>query len=213
MLIISDSRLKLISPYIDYIIQHEKLPYKIEVEAVKGANLEIIEETGARLLKENQYHLVLVCGGVNDLTVLNHATGRVSPVFDDLGCLVDTLTDKLHSLKETLGSYTQYLIIGQITGLHMNTYNKDKSDHDILQRIIGGGMRYVNRVVCSINEENQVIPPWWFSDIHTYDKMSRRYLDKYVKFHDGLHPDNILLMRWAEAIVASMSKNIQNCYQ
>ena len=115
-------------------------------------------------------------------------------------------------LKDKLGAYTQYLVLGQLTGIDLNTFNKGKTDYDELQTIINEGMWHVNRVICSINEENQLIPPWWFSDIHTYDNKSGSYLNKFVKFHDGLHPDDLLLMRWAEAIVKSMTKNLQNHY-
>ena len=52
---------------------------------------------------------------------------------------------------------------------------------------------------------------WWFSDIHTFVKQTQSYPDKYAKFHDGLHPDEILLMHWMETIIKAMSKDIQNC--
>ena len=38
------------------------------------------------------------------------------------------------------------------------------------------------------------------------------HLNKYVNFDDGLHPDTIPLMQWADKIVKSMSTNIQNWY-
>ena len=108
--------------------------------------------------------------------------------------------------------FMQCLIICQITGIDMNIYNKGITDHGRLQEIINGGVRYVNRVVCSINEENVMIPPWTFPDIHVYDKKDQVYIDKYIKFSDGLHPDDLLLMKWVEAFAKCIRINLQNCY-
>ena len=38
-----------------------------------GADLAQLERIGLKLLGDKQYHLVLVCGGINDLTKLNRA--------------------------------------------------------------------------------------------------------------------------------------------
>ena len=94
----------------------------------------------------------------------------------------------------------------------MNTYNKGKTDHHNLQNMINGGEHYINCVVCSVNQQNGVIPLWWFSDIHVYDRPVQKYIDKHMKFEDGLHPDDLLLMDWAEAIIKSMKINLRNCY-
>ena len=157
--------------------------------------------------------MVLACGGINELTKLNRASWIVSLRFDDLGHMMNTMTDKLHNLISSLEACTQYLIVGQLPGIHLNTFNKGKTDYDELQNVIDEGIRHINRVICSINEESGLILPWWLSDIHTFDKQTQCYLNKYVKFDDGLHPDTILLMKWAEKIVKSMSKNIQNWYE
>ena len=212
MLLLADSRLKTIEPHLNFIIKRDKLPFTITVEAKSGANLADLERIGLKLLDENQYHLVLVCGGINDLTKLNRSSWIVSPRFDDIGHLVDTMTDKLNKLVSALESCTQYLIIGQLPGIHFNTFNKGKTDYDELQNVMNEGIRHINRVICSINEEGGLIPPWWLSDIHTFDKQTQCHLNKYVKFKDGLHPNEILTMQWAEKIVKSMSKNIQNWY-
>ena len=212
VLILADSRLKTFNNYLSFVVQREKLPVNIEIKVVRGGRMEHMKELGLSVLGNEAYHLVIVAAGVNDLTVLNKRTCTVSPVFDDLGHLVDTITDKLHDLKNSLMACTQYLIICQITGIDMNTFNKGRTEHRVLQDIINGGVRYVNRVVCSINEENAMIPPWIFSDIHVYDKKEQKYIDKYIKFSDGLHPDDLLLMRWAEAFVKCITINLKNCY-
>ena len=212
VLILADSRLKKFNNYLSFVVQREKLPVNIEIKVVRGGRLENMKELGLSVLENESYHLVIVAAGVNDLTTLNKCTRTVSPVFDDLGQLVDIITDRLHDLKNSLMACTQYLIICQITGIDMNTFNKGRTDHDLLQDIINGGVRYVNRIVCSINEENAMIPPWTFSDIHIYDKKDKKYIDKYIKFSDGLHPDELLLMRWAEAFTKCIRINLQNCY-
>ena len=123
--------------------------------------------------------------------------------------MVDAITDKLHDVKGSLMAYTQYLVIGQITGIDLNIYNKGRTDWVILQQLLNSG---VNRVVCSINEENGMVPPWVFSDIHVYDKREEINMDKYVKYEDGLHPDSLLLMKWAEATIKSIKLNLRNCF-
>ena len=212
VLILADSRLRDFNNYLSFAIQQEKLPVEVEIKVVRGGQLDHMKELGLSVLENESYHLVLVAAGVNDLTILNKRTRNVSPVFDDLGHLVDTITDRLHDVKNSLMACTQYLIICQIPGMDMNTFNKGRTEHYLLQDVINGGIRYVNRVVCSINEENAMIPPWIFSDIHVYDKKQQKYIDKYVKFSDGLHPDDLLLMRWAEAFAKCIQINLRNCY-
>ena len=126
--------------------------------------------------------------------------------------MVDSITDKLHKVKDSLIACTQYLVFGQITGIDLNAYNKGRTQHDKLQSLINTGVREINRVVCSINEENGMIPPWVFSDIHVFDKREGHYVDKYVKYEDGLHPDELLLMKWAEATIKSIKINLRNCF-
>ena len=143
VLILADSRLKTFNNYLSFVVQREKLPVNIEIKVVRGGRMEHMKELGLSVLGNEAYHLVIVAAGVNDLTVLNKRTCTFSPVFDDLGHLVDTITDKLHDLKNSLMACTQYLIICQITGIDMNTFNKGRTEHRVLQDIINGGVRYV----------------------------------------------------------------------
>ena len=146
------------------------------------------------------------------MTKLNRGTWIVSPRFDDIGHLVDRMTDKLHNMIASLKSCTQKLIVGQLPGIHLNTFNKGRTDYDELQCMIDEGIRHIYRVIFSINKESGLIPPWWLSDIHTFDKQTQYHLNKCIKFDDGLHPDTISLMKWAEKIVKATSENIQNWY-
>ena len=99
MLILTDSRLKLVGKSLDFILQRDNLPFDIEIKVIRGGRLNDLRELGLEILKDAQYHLVLVAGGVNDLTTLNRSTWIVSPVFDDLGHMIDTITDGLHKTK------------------------------------------------------------------------------------------------------------------
>ena len=212
ILILADSRMLKLGTYLDFILERERLQFDIQIKIVKGGSLEDMKDLGLEILKDEAYHLVIVWAGINDLTDLNKAKRTVSPKFDDIWYMVDTITDKLHDLKSSLMAYTQYLVIGQITGIDMNDFNKGQTEYVVLQQLINSGIRDINRVVCSINEENGMIPPWTFSDIHVYDKRENAHVDKYIKYADGLHPDNLLPMKWAEATIKSIKINLRNCF-
>ena len=212
ILILADSRMKTLGTHLDFILQRENLPFDINIKVICGGGLEEIRKLGLQILKDEAYHLVIVWAGINDLTTLEKPTRKVSPKYDDIWHMVDAITDKLHDVKGSLLACTQYLVIGQITGIDLNSYNKGRTEYDTLQKLINSGVREINRVVCSINEENGMIPPWVFSDIHVYDKREEVHLDKYVKYEDGLHPDNLLLMKWAEATIKSIKINLRNCF-
>ena len=144
ILLLADSRLKTIKPHIDFVIKRDKLPFDITTEAKPRADLEELERIGLKLLGDKQYDLVLVCGGINDMTKLNRVSWIVSPRFCDLGHLVDTMTNKLHKLIALLESCTHYLIVGQLPRIQLNTYNKlkGKTDYDELQHVIDEGIQH-----------------------------------------------------------------------
>ena len=95
LLLLTASRLKLIGPDIQFLIQRDNLPYNVEVRAEPGAMLADLERIGLDLLYKKQYHLVIVYGGVNDLTNLNKSKWIVNPIYDDLAHMVDTITNML----------------------------------------------------------------------------------------------------------------------
>ena len=67
MLLLTDSRFKTIKTQLDFVII---INLQTTVEAKPGANLVELERVGLKMLEEKKYHLVLICGGINDLDCL-----------------------------------------------------------------------------------------------------------------------------------------------
>ena len=71
--------------------------------------------------------------------------------------------------------------------------------------MIDEGVVHVNRVIVNINEESGLVGPWLQNTVHALFKGKR--IHKYLRFHDGLHPDPQTKLLWSRLIAKSILTN------
>ena len=112
-LVIADSRGRDMTQRINYFCQQLDTKCTFEVITVPGARLDKLAYTADCHLTKTKYDLVYLFGGVNNLTE-KHSSGRITPIFSEVGTLVDCITDKFTSAKVSLERHSTP--VGQFFG-------------------------------------------------------------------------------------------------
>ena len=187
---------------------------RIKLIFVPGANIVSLTQVAVQELRSYQYDMVLLMGGVNDLTRKLRG-GTVQPVFQEVDTLVDTLYDRFEWSRWQLGRWCRKVAIGRLVGLDINRYNQRYqrrngsgglvTDYSHAQGVIDEAMIYLNKAISSLNTDSDVLAPWTLDTVHY--QLMQRYITKYFKLKDGLHLTNTLRARWAYKIVKAVCQN------
>ena len=154
---------------------------------------------------------VILLAGVNNLTKVEWSYDRsrrtVSPVFDNIPALVDSLTDSYTEAKMLLAREGHQCIICELTGLDINRYNKMTTYYEKHQDVINEGIPILNRTIYAMNHDDNLPTPFLQNSIHhknTKGKPCRKA--KYAKLYDGLHPDEKTAQVWLQQIIKAIKK-------
>ena len=109
-----------------------------------GARLETLVKLTENHLRMKHYDLLFILAGVNNLTVKS-SSRKVVPLYMEVPQLVDTLTDTLTSVNDTITSIGQNPVFCQLTGIDLNTYNNTSDEYNVQQQVINEGVMHVNR--------------------------------------------------------------------
>ena len=185
----------------------------VNVLAVRGANLLSIEDTATKELATNRYDQAYIMLGVNNLTKFWDFK-QVILAFDNIPALVNEMDNMYTHLKSKLQKYTPCVVVCHLIGMDILTYNISKTqraplivaDYPKMQGIINDSITYINRSIDSMNISSQVVGPWLEDTVHTSIKGKK--VNKYLRLHDGLHPDAPTKKLWAKKLAKAFLDNI-----
>ena len=88
--------------------------------------------------------------------------------------------------------------------LHFRHY--DSMQQNLIQAII-----LINKDIVTLNQKNNIVTPF-IADISLHKRGDgKKHRQLYKKFHDGTHPDDVTLRKWAEVMDKVMRRNSQIC--
>ena len=180
----------------------------VTVHALGGARIEnILETLDTHFPDKKSYDITYNFVRVNNLTKKGY-NGKVTPVFDNVPELVESLTDHYTKLKSDLSLRIRKVIISQIVGIDIDSYNRyyNEGFWYYHQLVINSALPILSHTINLINRDDEVKGPWITSTIH--DFVNHRQYNKYAKLKDGLHPHDTTKAKWAKLFVDSILKNI-----
>ena len=157
-------------------------------------------------LSPKKFDMIISMLGTNDL-LTRHYNGHFSPIYGDIGNLVDTITNKLQSCKAYLKQFSDYVVVCHVLGLDFDRYNKYQTDYRQQQRVLDDALPFLNQAIISINADDEITTPMLQDTLHTRTQGAR--FQKYHKLHDGFNPRSGITISWAEQLHRSVSKNIE----
>ena len=156
-------------------------------------------------LSEKKYDIIISMLGTNDL-LTRHLNGHFSSKYNDIGNLVDTMTDKFQLSKNYLKQFCKHIVVSHVLGLDFDRYNRYETDYSYSQRLLDEAIPLLNQAIVSMNGDDDITTTLLQDTLHTRTKGSRFH--KYHKLYNGYNPRAGLIISWAEQIHKSVIKNI-----
>ena len=180
----------------------------IHVEALSSddgslSNLASLAEAN-KLSNGDKFDFLYLVGGSEGLLYTD--SGRSGCVFEWVGSLVDVMYEKLFQIRNRLFNVAHRPVICEMVGMNLSkcdTFNP--TDCRIDQDTIKQGIPHLNRAICSINKDIQVVSPWLGSTIHAM--IHHKIHHKYQRLEDGYHPGEELNNIWAMTMAKAIVKN------
>lgn len=190
-IVICDSR----GRHLDMMLDHDE----ILVSFHSGANLHFIAQRAIDIIGRYRPDVILILAGINDITILNRITRRVSLISTSTGVIIDHLITRINQAKSMISavSPTTKVVIGGILGINLNVYNR-RLGVSPLQHVVDNAITAVNSYIRQLNHDSEVPHPRITSKVHTWRHGKRKNF--YSRLHDGLHPNNLVLESWAHQI-------------
>lgn len=190
-IVVTDSRGRALDSFLD----HDN----ILVSTQSGAKLHQLADRACNIIYRHRPDVVLLMGGINNLTILNRHTRRVSLISTSRGVMINYLIQQINEAKALiLGAYPDTkLIIGGIAGMCINTYNRLPGVAPN-QWLLDDTITAINAYIRQMNRDSGVPHPRLTSKIHTWRHGRRRHV--YKRLYDGLHPSDLVLHSWARQI-------------
>lgn len=160
--------------------------------------------TLAALSYSDVYHLVIVSGGINDLSKLVHLpTKHALPRYGNSTELVERTLDTLRVSMDKIRAISDApTILATIPGMDFAKYSPEYADiltpiqssfnHAVVE--INSRIRGITRLV-NLDTVNLAYP------VYRCKGGGGRYTTQFSFFYDGLHPTDLLLGRWATMII------------
>lgn len=190
-IILADSR----GRSLDTVMENEN----ILVSAHSGANLLRLAHIAIQIISRYSPDVILIMGGINNITRLNRQTRRVSLISNSRASLINHLISKLNEAKSVILSShpSMKIAFGGIIGINLNAYNRQAGVHHN-QWIVNDAITAVNSYIRQMNNDSGIPHPRLTSKVHTWRNGQRKHV--YTRLYDGLHPGDLVLMAWARQI-------------
>lgn len=201
VLIIGDSRLRYLEPFIN----KTSLNVIFTVKMLPGARISsIIHNAKTKLSRRHNFNLVLIIGGINDMSKLVYSPSKHAlPRYGNMAELIDQTLETIRlSMYDLRASINVPAVLSTIAGMEFSKYSPDYADllcsiqRDFNQAVIqvNHRIRGINRLA-NLNTLNLAYP------VHRCKGRRGRYTTQYSFLFDGLHPSEDLLERWAQSIL------------
>ena len=201
---------------------------RMDVNAYPGANIKSLRDTAKYLARENYYKYIYIFGGVNDITMKEHWSGKVVMNYECVDDIHTTLMGKYIDCYKTIkkaNSDTKVVFLPLIgldmavyngrprckrgTGLYLTDWKKEIVDHPLQQRV-NEGVLATNETLLTLNAIQKLSTPLIHHSIHKRNRANSPYRHLYFKLEDGLHPFEETAHSWSLAIEKVVRKNLAN---
>ena len=212
-LLIMDSRGMNFETMLQKIVCKLSPTINVKLLAIRGANLDSIENRAVHELTSHQYQQAYIMLGVNNITKLFFSK-QITLAFDNIPDIVDTMDNKLTHLKLKLLTKVPKVIVCHLVGVDILMYNIEKkgsntlliADYPGMQKIIDEAMPLINRAIDSMNMSSNLVGPWIEDTIHS--NINRKRVHKYLRLYDGLHPSPPTKKLWAKKLTKAFETNL-----
>lgn len=164
-----------------------------------GASFTELIFRSADVIKRYKPKLVVILGGINDLTLLDKTTRKVSVRFDSVHKCCDHFTDIIINARALLNrEYPDVLFtFGGIVGIDLSKYNRCESRPED-QELINESILEVNRLLRHYNYHFNAPHEYFTSLVHRW--VNGRCQHNYDLLYDGLQPRFPVLRHWIKQI-------------
>lgn len=201
VLVIGDSRLR----GFDLFANDHSLNIDYSVYYFPGAQLHTLANEAVEiLLRQKQFHLTIIAGGINNITKLNHNPSKHA--VPRKGCIQDLVEYAIDEMKFAVQKVKcatdMPVVLASVAGIDLATYSPQyKDDFADLQIVIDRSIVEINHRIRGLNRSNSLPTLDFSSHIHRCLGKGGRYRTHYTHFKDGLHPTPELLAKWAAVLL------------
>lgn len=204
VLIVGDSRVR----HLQGMLDQTSLNLSFRVIMMPGARLNTL---ALKTLTELSYcdlytyNLIIIVGGVNNLTKLAYKpTRHAVPRFTSLHDLVNVT---LLEMEKAIGKIKTYsdipVALASVTGIDLVGYSPLYYGKLFRwQPLIDETIVMLNNRIRGLNRMNGLRTPDLSSDVHRCSGHGGRYRTHYIHLHDGLHPGYRLRFKWTDKIIS-----------
>lgn len=200
VLIIGDSRTR----HLEGFLNNTTLNIRYTVITVPGATLHRLATVAVNALSQNfSYHLTIIAGGINDLSMLRYIPSRhARPRFNSVETLVNYTVGEMRSCMDYVLNYSYSPVaLATLSGMDLSQYSPQL--HNFLytyQPIVDRAIVEINHQVRGINRMNNLRSPDLSSAVNRCAGHQGRYRTHHSYLFDGLHPGYVLRRIWSQNI-------------
>lgn len=169
------------------------------VMSFRGARLQDMVNHAMTAIAETNPATCLITAGINNMTIRNKRSRKVSLVYYDPFNLANHVIRLINRVRSQLIRMFGNIRfgIGGIIGINLNRYNKLKgySSH---QWVVDDAIKQINTYVRLLNQQAKLYHPRLTTKVHTYYR--GRPKNNYRLLPDGLHLGNILVDIWVRSL-------------
>lgn len=200
VLVVGDSRTR----HLEAFPNNTNLNIRYTVRPIPGATLQRIATAAAiALTEDNTYHLTIIAGGINDMSMIRHIPSRhARPRFNSINRLVTHTVREMRRCIEYVSDFSYMPVaLATLSGMHLGEYSPSLN-HFLFtyQPIIDRAITLINHQVRGINRLNSLRSPDLSSAVNRCIGRHGRYRTHYTYLFDGLHPGYLLRRIWSQNI-------------
>ena len=128
----------------------------------------------------------------------------MTPVFNSWSLLIRHIMIQLHVARSNLYKLSDTVIICEMTGLNLGTYNASNTSFDPQQTIINRGMMRINEYIADMNRQADVFSPYFSGLTHRIKGGNNLHHRYQQTTHDGLHFNEDTAIRMAESLLQNV---------
>lgn len=192
VLIVGDSRTR----HLEGFLNNTTLNIRYTVITVPGATLHKLATVTVNTLSQNfSYHLIIIAGGINDLSMLRYIPSKhARPRFNSVETLVNHTVGQMRRCIDYVSDYLYMPVaLAALSGMNLSQYSPQL--HDFLytyQPIVDRAIVEINHRVRGKNRMNSLRSPDLSSAVNRCIGNHGRYRTHYTYPFDGLHPGYML---------------------
>ena len=172
-----------------------------------GATItQTVQRAFVKLTQRRPYDLIYISTGVNNLTSLLRPH-CVVPTFENATTLVSTLMGDYIWAKYALTPHANRIIICELIGMSIATYNTDGEAFPEEQTIINNGILSLNPLIRGLNALQDLTTPHFEQHVHKvrHGRFGHRYSGTLT---DGIHYNDSTKDKFARNLVYTIVYNI-----